>query len=247
MEFFKEFWVEIQDLVLDSFNESYKKGKLSYLQRKGVITLLFKGGDALELGNWRPITLLNTDYKILATVLANRLQKVFTHLISEDQVGYLKGRSGINNARLIQDMIDYSAFNKIDGAIIFADFKKAFDTIEWKFVDICLKSYGFNDNFRKWVSVMYCDPHLNILMNGWLTKDIQPSRGIRQGCPLSALLFILSIEALANEIRQNNNVIGLGVGCNEKTFKILQLADDVTLFVRTVMSGNTAIKIIQTI
>ena len=106
VEFFKEFWVEIQDLVLDSFNESYTKGKLSYLQRKGVITLLFKGGDAMELGNWRPITLLNTDYKILATVLANRLQKVLTHLISEDQVGYLKGRSGIYNARLIQNMID---------------------------------------------------------------------------------------------------------------------------------------------
>ena len=56
-------------------------------------------------------------------------------------------------------------------------------------------------------TVMYCDPHPNILMNGWLTQDIQPSRGIRQGCPISALLFILSIEALANEIRQNNNVI----------------------------------------
>lgn len=119
----------------------------------------------MELGNWRPITLLDTDYKILATVLANRLQKVLTHLISEDQVGYLKGRSGIYDARLIQNMIDYSAFNKNDGAIIFADFKKAFDNIEWKFVDSCFKSYGFN--FRKWVSVMYCDPHLNILMNGW--------------------------------------------------------------------------------
>lgn len=80
-----------------------------------------------------------------------------------------------------------------------------------------------------------------------VTKDIKPSRGIRQGCPLSALLFILSIEALANEIRQNNNIIGLSVGCNEKTLKILQLADDMTLFVRTVMSGNTAITIIKQI
>ena len=101
-------------------------------------------------------------------MLANSLQKVLTHLISEDQVGYLKGRSGIYNGRLIQNMIDYSAFNKNDGAIIFTDFKKDFDTIEWKFVDSCLKSYGFNDNFRKWVSVLYCDRHLNILMNGWL-------------------------------------------------------------------------------
>ena len=84
---------------------------------------------------------------------------------------------------------------------------------------------------------MYCDPHLNILINGWLTKDIKSSRGIRHGCPLSALLFILSIAALANEIRRNNNIIGLSVGCNEKTFKILQLADDMTLFVHTVMSG----------
>ena len=248
VEIFREFGVDIQDLVLDSLNEGYSKGKLSFLQRKGVVTLLFKSGDSMELGNWRPITLLNTDYKILATVLSNRLQKILTHLINEDQVGYIKGRSGICNARIIQDVIDYSMFNKTDGAIIFADFQKAFDTLEWKFIDVCLKIYGFKDSFRKWISVIYNDPHLNILTNGWLTRDINPSRGIRQGCPLSALIFILCIETLANQIRQNDNIVGLSIGYkhdNVKTFKILQLADDMTLFVRTVISGNTAINIIQ--
>ena len=242
VEFYREFWEEIQLLVLESLNEGFKQGKLSYLQRKGIITLLFKGGDATELGNWRPITLLNTDYKILATVLANRLQKMLVYLINDDQVGYIKGRSGICNARLIQDVLDYSAFNEIEGAVIFVDFRKAFDTLEWNFIDACLKKYGFKNNFRKWISVMYCNPHLNIMTNGFLTKDIIPTRGIRQGCPISALLFILSTEALANEIRQRNEIEGLQFG---KTMKLLQLADDMTLFVRTVESGTTAIRIIK--
>ena len=197
VEFYREFWIEIQELVLGSLNEGYEKGNLSYLQRKGVVSLIFKGGDAMELGNWRPITLLNTDYKILASVLANRIQKVLPQLVSEDQVGYIKGRSGIYNARLIQDIIDYSNFNNIEGAVIFADFQKAFDTLEWNFIDASLKHYGFKNNFRKWISVMYGDPYLTILVNGWLTKDIKPSRGIRQGCPISALLFILSIESFS--------------------------------------------------
>ena len=94
--------------------------------------------------------------EILATVLVNMLPKVLTHLMSD-----LEGRSGIFNTRLIQDMIDYSAFNNNDSVIIFADLKKAFDTLEWTFVDTCLKSYGVKDNFRKWVSVMYYDPHLS--------------------------------------------------------------------------------------
>lgn len=130
-------------------NESFEKGHLRYSQRKGVITLLFKGGDKQELENWRPITLLNIDYKILAMVLTKRLQNVLADIINEDQVGYLKGRSGIYNARLVQDVVDYHNLTAKDGAIIFTDFRKAFDSLEWIYIDKCLQLYGFRQSFRQ--------------------------------------------------------------------------------------------------
>ena len=90
VEFYMEFWEDIQDLVLGSLNAGFEKGRLSYTQRHGIITLLYKKGDKEDIRNWRPITLLNVDYKLAAMVLANRLQKVLTSLINEDQVGYIK-------------------------------------------------------------------------------------------------------------------------------------------------------------
>ena len=104
-EFYREFWPDIQGIVAHSINESYRKGIMSYSQRKGIITLIFKNGERENLQNWRPITLLNIDYKLIATVLSNRLQKVLHTLISEDQVGYVKGRRSTDVARLIQDVI----------------------------------------------------------------------------------------------------------------------------------------------
>ena len=245
VEFYKEFWPCIQELVLRSFNDAFKEGTLSYLQRKGVISLLFKGGDKEELDNWRPITLLNIDYKILAMVLTKRLQKVLPDLINEDQVGYMKGSSGIYNARLIQDVIDYHTLKDKDGAIIFADFRKAFDTLEWKYIDKFFKSYGFKASFRRWILVLYSNPNLVVAVNGWFTDNIEPSRGIRQGCPLSALLFILGIEILSNRLRQEKEIKGINIGKNDTEIRLTQLADDMTLFVKDVLSGEKAIEVVE--
>ena len=245
VEFYREFWPEIQDIVIRSFNDAFSEGHLSYLQRKGVISLLFKGGDKEELDNWRPITLLNIDYKILAMVLTKRLQKVLPDIINEDQVGYIKGRSGIYNAWLVQDVIDYHTLRDKDGAIIYADFRKAFDTLEWKYIDKCLQLYGFKDSFRQWIFVLYSNPNLVVQVDGWFTENIESSRGIRQGCPLSALLFILGIEVLSNKLRKEQNIKGIFIGKDDTEIKLTQLADDMTLFVQDVKSGENAIDVIE--
>ena len=241
VEFYREFWEDLQDLVLESLNVGFEKGHLSYTQSKGIITLLYKKGDKEDIGNWRPITLLNVDYKLAAMVLANRLQKVLSLLIDEDQVGYIKGRNGSYNAKIIQDIIDYAKFEKVDGCLLFVDFYKAFDTLEWNFIDECLESYGFNEMFRKWVSVLYTQISNSVILNGCFTDTIFPTRGIRQGCPLSALLFILSIEVVSNKIRGDNYIKGICIGEQSKEIKIGQLADDMTLFVENIISGNKAL------
>ena len=101
--------------------------------------------------NWRPITLLNIDYKLIATALTNRLHNVIQKLIDEDQVGYVKGRRGSDVARLIQDVIDFanSQPTDVEWCLFFVDFQKAFDTLEWNFILKCLRAYGFKEDFIK--------------------------------------------------------------------------------------------------
>ena len=222
-----------------------KKGILGYSQRKGIITLIFKNGERENLQNWRPITLLNIDYKLITTVLANRLQKVLHILINEDQVGYVKGRRGTDVARLIQDVIDFANTQPAEWCLFFVDFHKAFDTLEWNFIQNCLKAYGFKAGFVKWVALIYTEIFNKVILNGWLTDNIFPSRGVRQGCPLSALLFILAIEMIAIKLRDTELIQGISVGQANKEIKIAQLADDMTLFVKNKKSAHIALEMID--
>ena len=75
VEFYQTFWFKIEKLVINSLNEGFLKNELSVTQKQGVLSLLYKKGDPENIENWRPITLLNTDYKILTRILAKRLQK----------------------------------------------------------------------------------------------------------------------------------------------------------------------------
>ena len=157
IEFYQTFWEKIKILVLNSFNEGYNKGELSYMQKQGVLSLLYKKGDPENIENWRPISLLNIDNKLCTRVLAMRLQNVLPNIISMDQQGYLKNRYIGYNIRQIQDIIDYADHLNIDGAILFLDFRKAFDTVNWDFLFLVLKHFGFNDSFVNWIKTIYKD------------------------------------------------------------------------------------------
>ena len=128
---------------------SYEKESLSYSQRMSVITLLFKKGDKNLLGNYRPISLTNTDYKIVAFIFAKRLQKVLDSIISQNQSAYVKGRFIGINARLIIDIFEYCENLGEESILLFLDFHKAFDSVEWSFLFETLKRFNFGDHFIK--------------------------------------------------------------------------------------------------
>ena len=203
-----------------------------FTQRTSILSLIFNKGDPLYLDNYRPISLLNVDFKLLSYVFAQRLKKVLPKVINEDQTGYVKNRFIGFNLRQIQDVIDYADTYKIEGAIIFVDFTKAFDSLEWEFMFATLQHFGFNDSFIKWVKTMYSDIQTCIMNNGWVSEVFKNSRGIKQGCPLSALLFVLSVEIMALRLRNNKNIKGISVKLDgtSHSIKISQLADDTTLF-----------------
>ena len=248
-EFYKMFWLDVKDMLLESLNEGYKKGTLSDSQRHALLTLLYKKGDKRILDNWRPISLLNTDYKIAARALAKRLQNVIPKLISFDQMGYIKKRSAAENIRLVQDLLDFCSYTNIPGIFMFLDFKKAFDNVEHEFLFETLKRFNFGTSFIQWIKTIYNNADGKVINNGWLSKTFSITKGVRQGCPLSALLFLLVVEVLAMKIRNNNKIIGIQVPTHEKELKteikISQLADDTTIFVDSVQSGNEAMKEVQ--
>ena len=245
IKWYQKFWDDISHLLLGSLNYNYTYGQLSCSQRKGIITLLYEKGEHENLQNWRPINLLNYDYKILAYVLTSRLQKVIGNIVKNDQTGYIKGRFVGQNIRLIQDIIELAIdADFLEQCIIFIDFHQAFDTLEFNFIHNCLKEFGFGETFINWIKIIYTNVCSSVLVNGWVSEEFKISRCIRQGCPLSALLFILAVEFLGMHIRQNECVEGIDVRLDSclKSIKICQLADDTTIFVKNIQSTKEAIR-----
>ena len=185
---------------------------LSASQYKGVLTLLHKGGEREDIQNWRPLTLLNCDYKIILKLLAERLKNVLTKLIHPYQKGFVKGRN-INEAnRMIQDIIRYVDEENEEGIIVFLDQQKAFDRVEWGWVDFALNAFNVGGKFRGWIQMLVKNPATSIKTNGFVSKIFSISRSCRQGCLVAPLIYIL--QAMACAIRGNNDIKGIKLPYN---------------------------------
>ena len=101
------------------------------------------------------------------------------------------------NVRLLNDIMEYTESKKLPGILLFIDFRKAFDTIEWNFIHKCIELYNFGPNIRRWISILYNNVESGVMNAGFMTNYFKVSRGIRQGCPLSPLLFVLAVEIVA--------------------------------------------------
>jgi hypothetical protein len=149
---------DIGAFVFRSLKYGYESGNLSQFQSQGVITCIPKGGkDRRYMGNWRPISLLNTDLKIASAVLANRLKQVLSFIIGDTQKGFMKNRFMGENTRLLYDLMHYLEENYLDGLLLLVDFEKAFDSIEWEFLIKALKSFNFGPSICKWFKTLYAE------------------------------------------------------------------------------------------
>ena len=155
-EFYKTFWSDISEPLLKALNYGFEIGQLSVSQRRGIIKLIPKKSEELYyIRNWRPLTLLNCDYKIAAKAIVNRLKAHLSKLINNDQSGFIKGRFIGENIRLIDSLINYAATKNIPGLLLFLDFEKAFDTLEWPFIQKTLVSFGFGPSIVQWFKTFH--------------------------------------------------------------------------------------------
>ena len=247
VELYKVFWDDLKDLYYASLLKSIQIGILPFSQRNAIISLIHKKGEKDNLKNYRPISLTNVDYKIFAHVLASRLQKIAGKIIGNEQSAYIKGRYIGENARLILDIFDYYSQKDLDGILLFLDFEKAFDSVEYNFMFKTLEKFNFGPKFIAMIKTLYNKPIFKIKNNGWISKPCTMQRGIRQGCPVSALLFIFVLEILAIQIKNDNEIKGLSFQKNKNnndSIKIVQHADDCT---NLLQDANSLAKILTTI
>lgn len=243
-EWYWKFWNVIGNFLVDVLNTGLRKGELSSSQKQAVITLIEKEGkDRCKLKNWRPISLLNVDYKIASKVLASRICKVIPNLINSDQSGFVKGRFIGESIRTIADIINYTKYKDIPGLLLFLDFEKAFDSLEWDFLFKVLERMNFGSDFVSHVKSLYKNISSCVMNNGLASNYFTVGRGVRQGDPLSPYLFILAIELLSCTIRDDNTIEGILI--NDVEIKIVQYADDSTCVVKNKKSAENVFALID--
>ena len=179
------------------------------------------------MSNWRPISLLNVDYKIASKVIANRIKSVLQTIINETQTGFMKGRYIGENIRLIFELLDNTDEHNIPGLLFFSDFEKAFDTcsVNHEYMYQCLEHFNFGNDLIHWVKLFYNDANSCVSNNRSLSDFFKIQRGaVRQGCPSSPYLFIICIELLSNKIIKDPDIKGINIAGTE--FKTSLFADD---------------------
>jgi hypothetical protein len=180
-EFYCTFYDSLRNILPKIFNAAYDEGVLSRSMKSGVISLIYKKkGDRRCIRNYRPISLLQVDYKILARIMANRFKKVLPKIVSENQTCCIVGRDISNSIANVRDLITLVENDNLEGYIIKADQEKAFDRLSHEYMFNVLEKFGFGDVFVKWINIFYSEINSSVKCNGFLTNHFSIKNGIRQ-------------------------------------------------------------------
>ncbi|KAF8827360.1 hypothetical protein HHX47_DHR5000756 [Lentinula edodes] len=218
--------VNIVKILTRIFNDIEANGMKEKEFSKGTMFLLYKNkGEKNEAKNYRPITLLNTDYKIMTKAIATELGNVAPKLIHENQTGFIPGRGLFDNVQLSHMLISYCEQKQINGCIIALDQEKAYDRIAHKYLWKVLEKYKIPRKMIQTIQHLYMNTETSIMVNGTMSDPVKINRGVRQGDPMSCLLYVMAIEPLAEMLR-DSKLKGIKIkGVEDKVLTSL-FADD---------------------
>lgn len=230
VEFYNQFWPELCPILIPMLEEFFQKGTLPESMNTACISVILKSGkDPFECSSYRPLSLLNADYKLITKLMARRLEKFLPQLIKPDQTGFIKNRYSSDNIRRLFAIINHVNSHNIPSILLSLDAEKAFDRVEWNYLFSALSKFNLGSNFLKWIKTIYLQPKAMVSTNGIRSQQFNLSRATRQGCCLSPLLFALAVEPLAESIRSNLNIKGIKIGDHEQ--KLSLYADDIIIYI----------------
>lgn len=195
-EFYKSFKKEVGLILELVYNDALTSGILPKSFKDSILVLLYKKGSKEILSNYRPIMILNTDYKILAKILNNRLKKIADSLLCKAQNYAIPGRNIYHSLAHLREMVTATIYDDVKFWILSLDQEKAFDRVSHKFLYETLSRLGIQDKFIHCIMMLYKDAVAFPLVNGHVGSGIPLSAGVKQGCPLSPLLYAFSLEPL---------------------------------------------------
>lgn len=176
-----------------------------------ITVILKQDKDPTLPSSYRPLSLINTDIKIINKALSARIETVTPSIIHTDQTGFIKGRHAYNNTRRLFNIIHQVTQNNMETIIASLDAEKAFDRVKWTFLFATLHKFGFGKSFINWIKLLYNSPKATVTINGLPSSSFILHRGTRQGFPLSPSLFAIYLEPLAASIRQNIHITGVQI------------------------------------
>ncbi len=197
---------------------------------QGWMCPVFKKKDHIDISNYRPITLLNMDYKILTKVLAIQLMEHIHQLVHKDQASFIPWRQIFSHIHLAQSILTYAETSGTNGAIVALDQEKAYDRIYHNYLWQTLESFHIPQPFISTIKSLYQHATTTVAINGILSLPFRVQCGIQQGDPLSCPLFDLAIEPLACNIRSDPLIIGIDIPNTPHNPKIKLFADNTMLF-----------------
>ena len=213
---------------------------------EGWMCPIYKKGKRELIENYRPITLLNSDYKISTKEKAIRLAKAAPNCIHKNQAGFMPGRDIRNQVRLARLMVHYDEATKQNGLLIALDQEKTYDKITHDYLLCALETYNFLESFQKTVKFLYENVETSVMINGVLSQPFNVTRGVRQGNPLSHLLFNIVIEPLANLLQQSRDLKGFQIPGETQRLIVTMFTDDTTAYLAEQDNPDHLWKILDT-
>eukprot|EP00253_Pinus_taeda_P025252 PITA_25252 len=243
IEFYIAFFDMLGQDLLHIVEDSRRRGRISSAIKSTFISLIPKTDAPSSFDDFRPISLCNCLYKIIAKIIANRLKPILSQHISSEQFAFLHHRQIHEAIATTQELIHTLQTKKQKGMILKIDLSKAFDRANWLYLRLLLTHLGFPYEFIKWTMSCITDVSYSVLLNGEATPFFSSERGLRQGCPLSPLLFLLIMEGLSRIItsaRDRQHLIGIKIVDNFFLTHLL-FVDDILIFLNGSIGDTTAL------